>query len=88
LFFRRFAKYTNYLGYCEGLESPYVGRFPQYSEFFEDQPSYLHMKYCKENRLTHMSEDLQKLVADNHVTDVGDPLTPFVLAEVAAWQLA
>jgi Glycosyl transferase family 2 len=88
LFFRRFAKYTNYLGYCEGLESPYVGRFPQYSEFFEDQPSYLHMKYCKKDRLTHMSEDLQRLVADNRVTDVGDPLTPLVLDEVAAWQLA
>lgn len=88
LVYRRFAKYTNYLGYCEGLESPYIGRYTEFSDFFDDQPSYLHMKYCKKGRFAQMSEDLQKMVVAYHVDEVGDPLTPFVLDEIDACQLA
>ncbi len=86
LVYRRFAKYTNYMGYCEGLESPYIQRFTEYSEFVE-APSYIHMKYCKRNRYQHMSPDLQQMVVDYQADEVGEPLDPALLREVRALNL-
>jgi cellulose synthase/poly-beta-1,6-N-acetylglucosamine synthase-like glycosyltransferase len=83
LVYRRFARYTNYMGYCEGLESPYIRRFMQYSEFV-DQPSYLHMKYRKRNRYVHMSANLQQMVVDYRADEPGEAIDPDQLTEVEA----
>jgi glycosyltransferase involved in cell wall biosynthesis len=59
LFYKIFAHYDNHLGYCEALWSPYVFHYPSFIER-EPEPLYFHMKFCKKDLFSNMSENLQK----------------------------
>lgn len=59
VFYRRLAHYDNSLTYCEALQSPYIGRFIEYSDFCQ-APAYIHLKFCKRDRYLNMSVDLQR----------------------------
>jgi hypothetical protein len=84
LFYRRFAKYTNALGYCELLESPYVYPSERYVARAAE-PLYVHMKYCKTDRFSNMSADLQ--AAALLLNAVGEPISPIVREAIERWHL-
>ena len=84
LFYRRFAKYTNALEYCELLESPYVYPSERYIARAAE-PLYVHMKYCKTDRFSNMSADLQ--AAALLLDAVGEPISPIVREAIERWHL-
>jgi glycosyltransferase involved in cell wall biosynthesis len=59
LYYKRFSNYNNYLGYCEALWSPYAFHYPSFVEK-ETEPLYFHMKFCKQDRFSNMSDNLQR----------------------------
>ena len=71
LFFKPFSKYNNYLGYVETLWSPYIFHYPSFLEI-EREPLYFHMKFCKADRFSNMSHDLQ--IRESAMSGRGDPL--------------
>jgi glycosyltransferase involved in cell wall biosynthesis len=58
LFYKRFSHYENFLGFVEQLWSPYATLFTEYSEYVQE-PLYFHLKFCKRERFSNMSADLQ-----------------------------
>jgi glycosyltransferase involved in cell wall biosynthesis len=86
LFFRRFAYYDNSLGYCEMLQSRYERHTGErYIERY-DEPVYVHMKFCKSDRFTNMSDDRRSMEQDNDRS--GEIAPSVVLDAVKAWNLA
>jgi glycosyltransferase involved in cell wall biosynthesis len=85
LFYRRFAHYTNDLGYCEQLKSPYVGVYDTYVEKCRE-PLYLHLKHCKVDRYSNMSANLVPQVT-RVAQQPGAPITDDVRAALEAWGL-
>lgn len=84
LFYRRLAFYDNSLGYCETLRSPYIGKFIEYSEFVR-VPTYLHMKFCKQARYTHMSQNLQDKM--RLIDSEGEPMDTALKNDLDTWNL-
>jgi glycosyltransferase involved in cell wall biosynthesis len=80
LFFRRFSKYNHYKEYCETFWSPYFWWYTSLAEI-ELEPLYFHMKFCKTDRFSNMSEDLQK--AELAMSGRGAPLPQYLLRQVS-----
>jgi glycosyltransferase involved in cell wall biosynthesis len=59
LFYKPFSRYGDYFGYAEKLVSPYATLFSEYSEHIHE-PLYIHLKFCKQQRFTNMSANLQE----------------------------
>lgn len=59
LFYKRFSRYGDHLGYAEKLLSPYQTLFNEYSEYVQE-PLYIHLKFCKQQRFANMSVNLQE----------------------------
>lgn len=85
LFYRRFAYYDNALGYCETLQSPYLREEGRYFDWRYPDPLYVHMKFCKTDRFSNMSEDLQ--VRERLASDVGEAASQAVIEAVERWKL-
>jgi glycosyltransferase involved in cell wall biosynthesis len=79
LFYKRFSFYNNYLGYVETLWSPYKYLYPSFSEK-EAEPLYFHMKFCKHDRFSNMSRDLQ--LREMAMSDRGAPLPEYLREQV------
>ena len=80
LYFRKFANYNNALGYCEFLWSPYAFHYDEFIER-EPEPLYFHMKFCKGDRFSNMSKDLQAREAA--VASRGNPLPDYLVEQVS-----
>ena len=81
LFYRRFARYNHSPGMnVETLWSPYLMMFPEFSEYLAE-PLYAHFKFCKKDRFTNISNDLQRSEAANN--EKGDALSPLLQEHVA-----
>ena len=85
LFMRRFARYTNGLGFCEKLRSPYTLLHPRYS-IVDPVPLYVHMKWCKADRFVNMSNDRQALELAN--SSVGPAFGVEVGQTLERWNLS
>ncbi|MFM9847915.1 MAG: glycosyltransferase [Hyphomicrobiaceae bacterium] len=79
LFYKRFSTYNNYLGYCEALWSPYVFNYPSFIEK-EFEPLYFHMKWCKIDRYSNMSNNLQ--ISHAALSGRGAPLPEYLREQV------
>jgi glycosyltransferase involved in cell wall biosynthesis len=80
LFYKPFSKYNNYKGYVETFWSPYLWHYPSFYEV-ESEPLYFHMKFCKADRFSNMSEDLQ--IQEKAVSGRGDPLPEYLREQVS-----
>ena len=80
LFFKRFSKYNSYKGWCETFSSPYLWHFTSFVEF-EPEPLYFHLKFCKADRFSNMSTDLQNKEAALSMR--GDPLPQYLQEQVS-----
>jgi glycosyltransferase involved in cell wall biosynthesis len=80
LFFRPFSKYNHYKEYCETFWSPYFWWYTSFAEI-EAEPLYFHMKFCKKDRFSNMSEDLQKIELAN--SERGARLPQYLLTQVS-----
>ena len=80
LYFRKFATYNNYLRYCEALWSPYAFHYPSFIEK-EPEPLYFHMKFCKQDRFSNMSDNLQK--REEAASSRGNPLPEYLREQVS-----
>jgi glycosyltransferase involved in cell wall biosynthesis len=79
LFYRPLSTYHHYhLGNCESLWSPYL-RHPSFYEK-EREPLYFHMKFCKVDRFSNMSNDLQ--IREKALSSRGDPLPAYLLEQI------
>jgi len=81
LFYRRFARYNHSLGYVETLWSPYMMLYPEFSEHLAE-PQYFHLKFCKKDRFSNISDDLRESELANSAR--GQPLSAARRAEVVA----
>jgi hypothetical protein len=79
LFPKRFSFYKNYPAYVESLWSPYTYLYPSFSER-EAEPLYFHMKFCKRDRFSNMSRDMQ--IKEEANSDRGDPLPEYLKEQV------
>lgn len=79
LFYRRFARYGNSLGFAETLWSPYMMMYPELSERVEE-PLYFHLKFCKADRFSNISDDSR--VSEERNSAMGDPLPVDLRAQV------
>jgi glycosyltransferase involved in cell wall biosynthesis len=79
LFFKPFSTYNNYLGYVETLWSPYIFHYPSFLKI-EPEPLYFHMKFCKKDKFSNMSEDLQ--IREAALSGRGDPLPEYLREQV------
>lgn len=79
LFYRPLSTYNYYLGYCETLWSPYLRH---YSSFYEQEPEplYFHMKFCKVDRFSNMSNDIQ--IREMALSGRGDPLPEYLMEQI------
>ena len=84
LFYRRFSHYGNYFGYVEALWSPYLTLFSEYSERVAE-PLYFHLKFCKRDRFSNISENLKKQEESNAAR--GAPLPQNLKAQIEALRL-
>jgi glycosyltransferase involved in cell wall biosynthesis len=73
LFYKPFSHYGNYLGYVEQLWSPYGTLFSEYSEYIRE-PLYFHLKFCKRQRFTNISDNLKE--REQRFSSQGDALPP------------
>lgn len=71
LFFKRFAHYGNSLGYVETLWSPYMMMYPERSERVLE-PLYFHLKFCKHDRFSNLSDD--RRASEERNSARGEPL--------------
>jgi len=71
LFYKLFSTHDHYKEYCETFWSPYAWHYPSYCEF-EPEPLYFHMKFCKTDRFSNMSADMQ--MKEKALSERGDPL--------------
>jgi hypothetical protein len=79
LFYKPLSFYNNYLGYVETLWSPYLALYPSFSEK-EPEPLYFHMKFCKSDRFSNMSDDLRR--REESVSGRGNPLPQYLREQV------
>jgi glycosyltransferase involved in cell wall biosynthesis len=80
LFFKRLSSYrVKYPAYVESLWSPYGYLYPSFSER-EPEPLYFHMKFCKRDRFSNMSRDLQ--LREEAISDRGEPLPKYLRDQV------
>lgn len=79
LFYKPFSTYNNYKGYVETFWSPYLWHYPSFNEF-EPEPLYFHMKFCKVDRFSNMSRDLQ--ISEEALSGRGDPLPEYLQKQV------
>jgi hypothetical protein len=79
LFYKRFSTYNNFLEYVETLWSPYYWYFTYFTEF-ESEPLYFHMKFCKADRFSNISKDLQ--IKETAMSGCGDPLPYYLKKQV------
>ncbi len=85
LFPRTLSKYDNGLGYCEELKSPFIhGEDNIYVDRCET-PLYVHMKFCKVDKFSNMSEDIQERERQNN--QVGQVADQNIIETVAKWNL-
>ncbi len=83
LFLKRFARYDNALGYCEALQSPYL-HADRYAMHYSE-PAYVHMKFCKSDRFSNMSENLQR--REQQINRPGPLAEKSILDAVNNWHL-
>jgi len=79
LFYKRFSTYNSYKGYCETFKSPYLYHYPSFFET-DPEPLYFHMKFCKADRFSNMSNDLQ--MREESLAGRGDPLPDYLKEQV------
>lgn len=84
LFYRRFSHYENALGYCEGLWSPYLYLFTDFSQRVTE-PLYFHLKYCKQQRFSNVSVDIRQ--HDERISTPGDTLPAELQRQVVELRL-
>jgi glycosyltransferase involved in cell wall biosynthesis len=84
LFYRRFSRYENTMGYCEGLWSPYLYLFKSFSQHLTE-PLYFHLKYCKQQRFSNVSIDIRQ--QDERISTPGDALPAELQRQVVALRL-
>lgn len=84
LFYKRFSRYNNYLGYVETLWSPYIWHYPSFIER-EGEPLYFHMKFCKVDRFANISDDLK--ITETALSTCGGPLPRDLKEQVNALSL-
>lgn len=80
LYYKRFSTYNSYLGYCEALWSPYAFHYPSFIEK-EPEPLYFHMKWCKTDRFSNMSDNLQ--ISHASLSARGAPLPEYLREQVS-----
>jgi glycosyltransferase involved in cell wall biosynthesis len=80
LFYKRLSTYNNYKGYVETFWSPYLWHYTSFYEV-EPEPLYFHMKFCKADRFSNMSEDLQ--IKEKAASGRGDPLPEYLREQVS-----
>jgi glycosyltransferase involved in cell wall biosynthesis len=85
LFYKPFSTYNNYKGYVETFWSPYLWHYPSFNEV-EPEPLYFHMKFCKIDRFSNMSKDLQ--IREAVLSERGDPLPEYLQEQVSRLGLA
>lgn len=83
LFRRKFARYDNELVYYETLQSPFLR--DDLGKFSERCPEilYVHMKYCKKDRFSNVSEDLRRREIKNNMP--GAVASPDILNTLSRW---
>ncbi len=79
LFYKPFSTYNNYKGYVETFWSPYLWHYPSFYEV-EPEPLYFHMKFCKADRFSNMSNDLQ--ISEAALSGRGEPLPAHLREQV------
>ena len=72
LFYKHYSRYGDYQGYAERLVSPYATLFSEYAEYIQD-PLYIHLKFCKQQRFTNMSANLQE--REQRFSSIGEALS-------------
>ena len=75
-----FATYNHYRGYVETFWSPYLWHYPSFYEA-EPEPLYFHMKFCKTDRFSNMSNDLQ--IREAAMSGRGEPLSEYLKEQVS-----
>lgn len=80
LFYKLFSTHNHYKEYCETFWSPYAWHYPAYCEF-EPEPLYFHMKFCKTDKFSNMSNDLQK--KEEAASGRGDPLPKYLMDQIS-----
>jgi hypothetical protein len=84
VFYRRMARYDHSVGNVETLWSPYMMMYDEFSEKL-DEPLYFHLKFCKRERFTNLSEDIRRLEEANAAQ--GEPLSPELRDQLRALAL-
>jgi hypothetical protein len=87
LFPRRFARYSARLGWTQTLDSPFYGReVPPAICRREEEPRYLHLKFCKRDPFAGYTPELAEVIGGNLAA--GDPLPAAWIAALAAHGVA
>jgi len=87
LFPRRFARYSARIGWTQTLDSPFYGRdVPPAICRREEEPLYLHLKFCKREPLAGYTPELAQVIGDN--LTAGPPLPAAWSAVLAAHAVA
>ncbi len=83
LFYRRFSFYGNMGGYVEALWSPYTS-LAMLQDYVErsPEPLYIHMKFCKQQRFTNISADVEE--QERKFSSRGELLPPDLRRQVIA----